>query len=175
MSNTKNISNNNSSNNNEGFYFLSMSSRRRHNVVEMRTLFLLPAQLLPISTRIFFPIKIFNPLLTDSTHFHKPTRILSLKMTTESTPSQLTHAITLPAQLDQPVTVVAAAGVSESNFRHVFHLILSWSAQDFVFLLWKLFVLKFPVQTEFLISILAYDTIFVLHLRCSYRIRSMLS
>ncbi|KAH6755766.1 nudix hydrolase-like protein 14 [Perilla frutescens var. hirtella] len=77
----------------------------------MRTLFLLPA------------LKFFNPLLTDSTHFrtrhfHKTTRVLSLKMTTESTPSALTHAIALPGQLDQPVTVVAAAGVSESDFRN---------------------------------------------------------
>ncbi|KAK6158100.1 hypothetical protein DH2020_005414 [Rehmannia glutinosa] len=40
-------------------------------------------------------------------------------MASESTSSQLTHTITLPSQLGQPVTVVAAAGVSDSDFRHV--------------------------------------------------------
>ncbi|KAL1547536.1 Nudix hydrolase 14, chloroplastic [Salvia divinorum] len=39
-------------------------------------------------------------------------------MTTESSASELTHAITLTAQLDQTVTVVAAAGVSDSDFRN---------------------------------------------------------
>ncbi|KAI3468836.1 hypothetical protein Pfo_025499 [Paulownia fortunei] len=91
----------------------------------MRTLFLLPAQLLPISRRIL-RIKISNPL-TNWTHFpsipsrhlHKTTRIFSAKMTSESASSQLTHTITLPGQLDQPVTVVAAAGVSDSDFRNM--------------------------------------------------------
>lgn len=91
----------------------------------MRTLFLLPAQLLPISRHI-------APRIHNSTHFppsptphlQQPTRIFSAKMASESTSSQLTHNITLPAQLDQPLTVVAAAGVSDSDFRYSIHLIL---------------------------------------------------
>ena len=50
-------------------------------------------------------------------------------MTTDSTASELTHAITLTAQLDHTVTVVAAAGVSDSDFRHIFTLILVYPAQ----------------------------------------------
>ncbi|KAL6556812.1 Nudix hydrolase 14, chloroplastic [Orobanche hederae] len=38
-------------------------------------------------------------------------------MTSVSASSQLTHTISLPGQLDQPITVVAAAGVSDSDFR----------------------------------------------------------
>lgn len=90
----------------------------------MRAVLLLRAKLLPVSRRIL-STKIFNPLLTESIHFptrllHSATRILALKMTTDSCPSEFTHAITLPGQLDQPVTVIAAAGVSESDFRHAF-------------------------------------------------------
>lgn len=38
-------------------------------------------------------------------------------MPTESSPSPLTHSITIPSQLSQPVHVVAAPGLSESDFR----------------------------------------------------------
>ncbi|PIN10675.1 Nucleoside diphosphate-sugar hydrolase of the MutT (NUDIX) family [Handroanthus impetiginosus] len=91
---------------------------------EMRTLFLVPAQLLPI-TRSILDIKIASHP-TNWTHFpsvpiryfHKSTRIFSQKMASEPTSSQLTHTITLPAQLGQPVIILAAAGVSDSDFRH---------------------------------------------------------
>ncbi|CAN4127472.1 unnamed protein product [Withania somnifera] len=45
------------------------------------------------------------------------TRIFSLKMST-TPPSQITHIINLPTQLDQPVSVVAAPGVSDAHFRN---------------------------------------------------------
>ncbi|XP_012835522.1 PREDICTED: nudix hydrolase 14, chloroplastic [Erythranthe guttata] len=79
---------------------------------------------LPISRHI---VRIENPNpLTNPTHFsstatrrlHKANRIFSEKMATESTSSQLTHTINLPGQLGQPLTVVAAAGVSDSDFRN---------------------------------------------------------
>ncbi|KAL6556332.1 hypothetical protein OROGR_005620 [Orobanche gracilis] len=38
-------------------------------------------------------------------------------MTSVSATSQLTHTISLPGQLAQPITVVAAAGVSDFDFR----------------------------------------------------------
>ncbi|XP_057812226.1 nudix hydrolase 14, chloroplastic isoform X2 [Salvia miltiorrhiza] len=89
----------------------------------MRALSLLPAQLVLTVSRRVLSTKGFNTSLTESTRFptrplHRATRIRALKMTTESTSPELTHAITLPAQLDQCVTVVAAAGVSESDFRN---------------------------------------------------------
>ncbi|KAL8543847.1 hypothetical protein ACS0TY_004415 [Phlomoides rotata] len=75
-------------------------------------------QLLPVYRRIL-PIKFFvNPLTTPTRRLHKATQIIALKMTSESTATQLTHTITLPGQLDQPLTVVAAAGVSDTDFRN---------------------------------------------------------
>ncbi|GFP81840.1 nudix hydrolase 14 chloroplastic [Phtheirospermum japonicum] len=45
-------------------------------------------------------------------------------MTSESASPQLTHTVNLPGQLGEPVTIAAAAGVSDSDFRHAIHLIL---------------------------------------------------
>ncbi|GMY30155.1 nudix hydrolase 14, chloroplastic [Fagus crenata] len=47
-------------------------------------------------------------------HTHRP-RSLSSKMSTDSSP--LTHTITLPTQLGEPVQIVAAPGISDSQFR----------------------------------------------------------
>ncbi|CAL5442261.1 unnamed protein product [Camellia sinensis] len=50
---------------------------------------------------------------------HRPTlRTISTKMSAESSSSQLTHTIHLPIQLSQPVQIVAAPGVSSSDFRN---------------------------------------------------------
>ncbi|XP_028064487.1 nudix hydrolase 14, chloroplastic-like isoform X2 [Camellia sinensis] len=50
---------------------------------------------------------------------HSPTlRTISTKMSAESSSSQLTHTIHLPIQLSQPVQIVAAPGVSSSDFRN---------------------------------------------------------
>ncbi|XP_047946161.1 nudix hydrolase 14, chloroplastic isoform X2 [Salvia hispanica] len=83
----------------------------------MRALLLLPQPLLfAVSRRIHSAA--IEPLRTESAHFPTRTRILASNMTTDSTASELTHAITLTAQLDHTVTVVAAAGVSDSDFRN---------------------------------------------------------
>ncbi|XP_075102721.1 nudix hydrolase 14, chloroplastic isoform X1 [Nicotiana tabacum] len=45
-------------------------------------------------------------------------RTFSAKMSTNP-PSQLTHTINLPAQLNQPVSIIAAPGVSNAQFRQI--------------------------------------------------------
>jgi hypothetical protein len=49
-------------------------------------------------------------------HTHR-WRPLSCQMSADSSP--LTHSITLPIQLAEPVQIVAAPGISESEFRRV--------------------------------------------------------
>ncbi|KAJ0555579.1 putative ADP-sugar diphosphatase [Helianthus annuus] len=45
-------------------------------------------------------------------------RRFSAQMSTASSPFQITHSITLPTQPTEPVTVVAAPGVSDADFRN---------------------------------------------------------
>lgn len=52
-------------------------------------------------------------------------RTFSAKMSTNP-PSQLTHTINLPAQLNQPVSIIAAPGVSNAQFRQVLSLAISF-------------------------------------------------
>ncbi|XP_011081073.1 nudix hydrolase 14, chloroplastic [Sesamum indicum] len=104
----------------------------------MRALFLLPTAFLPISRRI----KISSPL-TNLSHFsststrrlHRTNPIFCARMASESTFPVLTHTITIPSQLSQPVAIVAAAGVSDSDFR-----------RDFLFILYKQWLKN--IQTE---------------------------
>ncbi|XP_019239951.1 PREDICTED: nudix hydrolase 14, chloroplastic isoform X1 [Nicotiana attenuata] len=65
--------------------------------------FLKPLYKFPFSSSTFSP--------------NKTCTLFSAKMST-TPPSQLTHIINLPAQLDQPVSVVAAPGVSDTQFRN---------------------------------------------------------
>ncbi|MFS7954518.1 hypothetical protein Hanom_Chr07g00631421 [Helianthus anomalus] len=46
-------------------------------------------------------------------------------MSTASSPFQITHTITLPTQPTEPVTVVAAFGVSDADFRLVLLLLIT--------------------------------------------------
>ncbi|KDO63684.1 hypothetical protein CISIN_1g021805mg [Citrus sinensis] len=58
-----------------------------------------------------------SPPLLHFNYRSSRTRLVCSKMPTESSPSPLTHSITIPSQLSQPVHVVAAPGLSESDFR----------------------------------------------------------
>lgn len=88
----------------------------------------LRSSLFPLFSQHFkkFPLPTLPILL--HTHSHSgSTRILRLRthstnMLTESPSNsrQLTHIINLPSQLGQPVDVVAAPGVSDSDFRYVY-------------------------------------------------------
>ncbi|KAK9277733.1 hypothetical protein L1049_007280 [Liquidambar formosana] len=69
-------------------------------------------------------LQAFLPLLSFSKKFSSPSsrtlhrshsRAICSKMSPESSP--LTHTITLPVQLGEPVQIVAAPGVSDSEFR----------------------------------------------------------
>ncbi|CAA0842271.1 Nudix hydrolase 14- chloroplastic [Striga hermonthica] len=76
--------------------------------------------------RSFVSSKISNPLQNPThfssaraTHFRGTILAFSAKMASGSPSSQLTHTIDdLPGQLGQPVTVVAAGGVSDFDFRN---------------------------------------------------------
>lgn len=57
-------------------------------------------------------VRLWSPLRTPA-----GARRLNVKMSTSSSP--LAHSVTLPAQPDQPVEIVAAPGVSDSDLRHV--------------------------------------------------------
>ncbi|GAY43401.1 hypothetical protein CUMW_074150 [Citrus unshiu] len=54
-----------------------------------------------------------SPPLLHFNYRSSRTRLVCSKMPTESSPSPLTHSITIPSQLSQPVHVVAAPGLSE--------------------------------------------------------------
>ncbi|GER44196.1 nudix hydrolase homolog 14 [Striga asiatica] len=91
----------------------------------MSALFLLSAPVFPLSRRILSS-KISNPLQNPThfssaraTYFRRTIPAFLVKMASGSASSQLTHTIDdLPDQLGQPVTVVAACGISDSDFRN---------------------------------------------------------
>ena len=60
-----------------------------------------------------------SPPLLHFNYRSSRTRLVCSNMSTESSPSPLTHSITILSQLSQPVHVVAAPGLSESDFRRV--------------------------------------------------------
>lgn len=53
-----------------------------------------------------------------TTNWNRNTPRLYCKMSSPSEPAVLTHSITLPLQLSQPVQIVAAPGVSQTEFRN---------------------------------------------------------
>ncbi|CAL5421362.1 unnamed protein product [Camellia sinensis] len=59
-----------------------------------------------------------TPICLYNIHRQTLRRTISTKMSAESSSSQLTHIIHLPIQRSQPVQVVAAPGVSTSDFRN---------------------------------------------------------
>lgn len=80
----------------------------------------------------------FRSLSKTLTLFSHPHRLRSLssncKMSTETeSSSPLTHSITLPTQLTEPVQIVAAPGISDSQFRS-FILYLPFSFSFFFYL-----------------------------------------
>lgn len=65
--------------------------------------------------KLSFP---FAPILQLSSR-RSLRRTICTAMSTESSSSQLTHTITLPSRPAEPVHIVAAPGVSSSDFRRV--------------------------------------------------------
>ncbi|XP_031125155.1 nudix hydrolase 14, chloroplastic isoform X1 [Ipomoea triloba] len=59
-------------------------------------------------------LKRFAPTLL----IHRTARNFSVKMATESPTRSLIHTLNLPSQLDQPVSVVAAPGLSDTQFKN---------------------------------------------------------
>ncbi|KAL3647244.1 Nudix hydrolase 14, chloroplastic [Castilleja foliolosa] len=85
----------------------------------MMSPFLLPISRGIIAFKTSNPFTKFTHSPSSSTiHLCKTISTLSAKMTSESASTQLTHTVNLPGQLEQPVTVLAAAGVSDSDFRN---------------------------------------------------------
>ena len=87
-------------------------------------------------------LRTLSKTLSLSSHPHRLRSLSSnCKMSTETeSSSPLTHSITLPAQLAEPVQIVAAPGISDSQFRSFLLYLPFFFCVNFIILLKSLLI-----------------------------------